>query len=423
MEATCSEDVSPPAEHTRRSELLRIAAEVFSRAGYSGTSLRDIADAAGILAGSLYHHFPSKESLAIELISAFHTEIDALADVPEKDAAHPLTGIVEFAEQVGRIAERHRAAVQMCRYDAPSSATEALSTLVRREPLGLNSRWAKLLNDARESGAIRAEVDPPMLRTVLSGAVLDLALLAGPDPTVGLVRSLTSLLLHGLATDRRAPARLDASAASRIAADHVTTWSALAAATGEGRRDLILATARQEFARRGYEATTIRDIAAASGVRPSSIYRHFTSKQEILTGIVERFSRFLLAGYEAVAGARSTAAERLDALCRLMASAGSLFQPEFVIVKDWWRVLNSPADAPPEDNATRLRLLESVISDGIAAGEFVRPRDPALLAVAMRATLWVPLGDSASAQRHVFLRQCLLDGAASAEERESIQSL
>ncbi|HEY3684716.1 MAG TPA: TetR/AcrR family transcriptional regulator [Streptosporangiaceae bacterium] len=423
MAPTRSGDVPASADRTRRDEILRIAADVFARTDYSGTSLRDIADAAGILAGSLYHHFPSKESLAIELISGYHAEIDDLVRRFEPDPDRPLAGIAEFADQIGRIVQRHRGAAQMCRLDAPSSATEALSALVGRKQAGLDRRWAELLRLARGSGALRADIDLATLQAVLSSAVFDLVLGVGAEPPSELVGTLTSLVLHGLATASQPAEELDASAASQIARDHAEAWTTLAEDSGEGRRGQILATARQEFARRGYEATTIRDISTASGIRPSSIYRHFRSKQEILNGIVARFSRFLLAGYEAVAAAPGSASQRLDALCWLMASAASRFRPEFVIVKDWWRVLDNPTEAPPEDNSTRLRLLEGVISDGIASGEFTRPRDPARLAVALRATLWVPLTESAASpvpRRHTFLRRSLLNGAATTEARTRV---
>lgn len=423
MASTRSGDVSASAEHSRRDEILRIAADVFARTDYSGTSLRDIADAAGILAGSLYHHFPSKESLAIELIAAFHAEIDTLVSGFRPDPARPLGNIVDFADEVGRIAARHRAAANMCRHDAPSSATEALSALVGRELTGLDRRWAELLRIARESGALRAEVDLSTLQTVLSRAVFDLVLGAGSEPAGELAPALTSLLMHGMVDGRRPFAELDASEASQIARDHVETWAAHAEEAGEGRRGLILDTARQEFARRGYEATTIRDIANASGIRPSSIYRHFRSKQEIINGIVERFSDLLLAAYEAVAAVEAPAAHRLDALCWLMAAAGSRFRQEFVIVNDWWRTLRSPGDSPPKANAARLRLLEGVIADGVASGELTRPRDPALVAVALRATLWVPLTETVAspvARRHIFLRHVLLDGAAAPDARTSV---
>ncbi len=54
----------------RRAMILDAAAECFSRSGYEGTSVRDIATAAGILPGSMYYHFASKE----EVLGAVHDE-------------------------------------------------------------------------------------------------------------------------------------------------------------------------------------------------------------------------------------------------------------------------------------------------------------------------------------------------------------
>src|SRR5688572_27314955 len=60
---------------TRRDELLRIAGSLFAQRGFKNTTVRDIADAAGILSGSLYHHFDSKESMVDELLSTFQTAL------------------------------------------------------------------------------------------------------------------------------------------------------------------------------------------------------------------------------------------------------------------------------------------------------------------------------------------------------------
>lgn len=59
-----------PTKENRRTAILDAAAQCFSRAGYEGTSVRDIATAAGILPGSMYYHFKSKE----ELLGAVHDE-------------------------------------------------------------------------------------------------------------------------------------------------------------------------------------------------------------------------------------------------------------------------------------------------------------------------------------------------------------
>ena len=56
---------------TRRDELLGIAGQLFADRGLRSTTVRDIADTAGILSGSLYHHFDSKESMVDELLRGF----------------------------------------------------------------------------------------------------------------------------------------------------------------------------------------------------------------------------------------------------------------------------------------------------------------------------------------------------------------
>ncbi|WP_345352795.1 TetR/AcrR family transcriptional regulator [Rhodococcus olei] len=59
----------------RRAELLDLAASLFAERGMRATTVRDIADAAGILSGSLYHHFDSKESMVDEILRGFLDEL------------------------------------------------------------------------------------------------------------------------------------------------------------------------------------------------------------------------------------------------------------------------------------------------------------------------------------------------------------
>src|ERR1700751_2522597 len=62
-------EVNPP--NSRRDELLDLAASMFAERGLRATTVRDIADSAGILSGSLYHHFSSKEEMVDELLRDF----------------------------------------------------------------------------------------------------------------------------------------------------------------------------------------------------------------------------------------------------------------------------------------------------------------------------------------------------------------
>jgi AcrR family transcriptional regulator len=62
---------SNPPVVSRRDELLELAAAMFAQRGLRATTVRDIADAAGILSGSLYHHFASKEEMVDEVLRGF----------------------------------------------------------------------------------------------------------------------------------------------------------------------------------------------------------------------------------------------------------------------------------------------------------------------------------------------------------------
>src|SRR4051794_29600935 len=72
----------------RRTELTRIAAQLFAEKGYHGTSIGDLAEAMGVQKASLYHHIESKADLLWEVAwegaQAFHAGLDAL---PERLAA------------------------------------------------------------------------------------------------------------------------------------------------------------------------------------------------------------------------------------------------------------------------------------------------------------------------------------------------
>lgn len=54
-----------PRQDNRRLQLLDAAARLFRTHGYRGTSMRDIARAVGMLPGSIYYHFPSKDELLL----------------------------------------------------------------------------------------------------------------------------------------------------------------------------------------------------------------------------------------------------------------------------------------------------------------------------------------------------------------------
>lgn len=81
----------------------------------------------------------------------------------------------------------------------------------------------------------------------------------------------------------------------------------------------IVTAAEGLFGERGYDATTIDDIAAAAGMAKGAIYHHFRSKQDVFEAVFERMSSQLV---QAVAADVPPAREPID---QLMASVRRYF--------------------------------------------------------------------------------------------------
>src|ERR1700749_47469 len=76
------------ASGTRPTELLQTAASLIASSGLR-TSLQEIADAAGILPGSLYHHFESKEAILVELVRRYYADLERIGEIAQERLDKP----------------------------------------------------------------------------------------------------------------------------------------------------------------------------------------------------------------------------------------------------------------------------------------------------------------------------------------------
>ena len=74
---------------------------------------------------------------------------------------------------------------------------------------------------------------------------------------------------------------------------------------GAERREFILKVAARLFAEKGYDSTTMRDVAVKSGILAGSIYYHFASKEELYVEVVTEALDSLLAAVSASIGTES----------------------------------------------------------------------------------------------------------------------
>ncbi|HTX96301.1 MAG TPA: TetR/AcrR family transcriptional regulator [Mycobacterium sp.] len=381
---------------TRRAEILSTAASLIATSGLR-TSLQEIADAAGILPGSLYHHFESKEAILVELIRRYQDDLDrigqaALARLDQLDPRPVAEQIVELGSAIARCAVQHQAALQMSFYEGPSTDPELIK-LTQQRPVAIQEAMLQTLRAGRWSGYIKADIDLPTLADRICQTMLQVGLdvMRHKSPADQVAGLLCRIILQGLATRPPTDSALDRSSAFAAANDVINTWSDDTDADPSDKAALVRAVARTEFGRKGYEVTTIRDIASAAGLGTGTVYRVIGSKDELLASIMESFGRKVEAGWVSVLRSDATAIEKLDALSWVNVNALDRFSDEFRIQLAWMR--QSPPDTPNPGwlYATRLRQMKTLLAEGVRSGEITADAaSTAMLARCVIGLQWIP---------------------------------
>ncbi len=91
--------MSPTPQHDSKTKLLDAAMHVIRAKGYAGTTVDDICHEAGVTKGSFFHHFKSKDELAIAAAGHFSEMADGLfAGAPFKRADDPLERLLGYVD-------------------------------------------------------------------------------------------------------------------------------------------------------------------------------------------------------------------------------------------------------------------------------------------------------------------------------------
>jgi AcrR family transcriptional regulator len=149
----------------RRADVVRLAGELFAQKGYRATTVREIADAAGILSGSLYHHFDSKESIGDEILSAFIN--DVLADyrgavtgaTAGDEAATPRDVLETIIRSTSTTLSRHRAALAMLQNDWSYFFAQPRFSYLRAGIAEIERTWVEQLERGKSLGLFRPDLD------------------------------------------------------------------------------------------------------------------------------------------------------------------------------------------------------------------------------------------------------------------------
>jgi AcrR family transcriptional regulator len=153
---------SPALASERREHLVRLAADLFAKKGFQATTVREIADEAGILSGSLYHHFDSKESIVDEILSVFFEELMTSYRAAIDEASTPREAIDGLVRVAFDSLEPHRAAITVLQNDWNYlKALPRFDYLTKAED-EVEKMWVNALKEGQGSGAFRDDIDPKL---------------------------------------------------------------------------------------------------------------------------------------------------------------------------------------------------------------------------------------------------------------------
>lgn len=177
----------------RREQLIDTALRLFARQGFDNTSIKDLAEAAGVAQGLFYHYFRNKEELLFAAIErqSFRAELRRLLVAPsDKPAAEVL---LQIATDFSALTAERDLVLRLIAREAPTNPqVAAMLQRVIQEAVAL---LAEYLEARIQAGELRPH-DPAVTARTLFYMVVMLHLTR--TPTDEFIPALVSTLLHGI---------------------------------------------------------------------------------------------------------------------------------------------------------------------------------------------------------------------------------
>lgn len=152
----------------RTQDIIDAAAQIFHEQGYSDTSVHDIAEAVGILKGSLYYYIRSKEDLLFQVLSDVH---DAFRGIVDRTRAIDAPAIERLRSYIGEhvvFNTQNVTKMAVFYHDYRSLSEKPLAEIVERRRY-YEDYLRDLIAEAQEEGSINPDLDPKLAAFTLFG--------------------------------------------------------------------------------------------------------------------------------------------------------------------------------------------------------------------------------------------------------------
>jgi len=158
----------------------------------------------------------------------------------------------------------------------------------------------------------------------------------------------------------------------------------------KSRKEEIYAVSAKLFRKRGYVASTMRDIAELVGIEPSSLYSHIKSKEEILVNICTARANEFDQGMQSIRNSKMSNPDKIKALIDLHLDIAYNKPSSVTVFNDEWRHL-------PE-NELKLFLdkrndyesgFKAILREGMEKGEFVKMSESTAFQLIINSVKWI----------------------------------
>jgi AcrR family transcriptional regulator len=155
----------------RRDEIVATARQLFAERGYVSTSMRDIADATGLLPGSLYTHFKSKAQLIEEIVAVFYRDLLVAQQEASSTAGTGADRFRLMLRATYRVCEAYPEELTILHYDWKELSTLDEIAEVREISVRTLATWRKVIKDGIADGTLRATMSPELVSRIATGAI------------------------------------------------------------------------------------------------------------------------------------------------------------------------------------------------------------------------------------------------------------
>ena len=149
---------------------------------------------------------------------------------------------------------------------------------------------------------------------------------------------------------------------------------------------MILTKAAQLFREKGYNATSMRDLAEHVGVEAASLYNHINSKSELLQEICFKVANKFMQHIEEMASSDRAAIKKTEAILRFhIRQMVDSYEEVYVSDREWKHLSDPYLQNFQNQRRSYRQLFASIIEDGIRKGEIKNIDAPTAVLIMLHA--------------------------------------